>query len=226
MRYLFCLAFCMTTLFSSTMPTKAESPKEDATLIIIASSKSNYEFLVLQASEDSIFWSFKRDNRSQNDKGEFYRKEIQNREGKIAGDAGKLTAAFSMVLNLEKQVQESPQSQDKPTEDYISPYDFAMLLIDSTGIKSCQLSHKQQVELSHCEEMKPIFDVARENVVTDKRVMIQDLLYAGHEYARSLSKPATNTTNTTPQSVFPPVPANVDDLSETPKPKTPIKIGG
>ena len=207
MRYLFCLAFITMTLSALNVPIKAEPPKEDVTLVIIASynssSSSDFEFLTLRASRDLISWSFHRDNRSQNEKGEFDSKEIQSSEGKIIGEAERLTAAFSKVLNLEKQTLKSPQHEVISENDYISPYNFALILMDSTGVKTCQLSHKQQVELSHCEEMKPIFDIVKTNIATeDKLMMIRDLFYAGYEYPRSISKPTASKTGV---SEFPPV---------------------
>ena len=204
MRYLFCLVFIMMTLFALSMPIKAESPKEDVTLMIIATSNANYEFLVLQASHDLISWSFYRDDRSKNEKGEFDSKYTQSREGKVAGKAERLTAAFSKVLNLEKQIPKSPQNPDQSRDDYVSPYDFALILMDSTGVKACQLSHKQQVELSHCEELKPIFDITRTKVAGDKRMMMPDLFYAGHnEYLRE----TTSRINNSSVPEFPSVPA-------------------
>jgi hypothetical protein len=206
MRYLFCLAFITMTLSALNVPIKAEPPKEDVTLVIIASynssSSSDFEFLTLRASRDLISWSFHRDNRSQNEKGEFDSKEIQSSEGKIIGEAERLTAAFSKVLNLEKQTLKSPQNKDISENDYISPHNFALILMDSTGVKTCQLSHKQQVELSHSEEMKPIFDIVKTSIATDKRIMIRDLFYAGYEYPRSISKPTTSGTGV---SELPPV---------------------
>jgi len=207
MRYLFCLAFITMALSALNVPIKAEPPKEDVTLIFIASSNfsnfSDFEFLTLRASHDLISWSYHRDNRSQNEKGEFDSKKIQSSEGKIIGEAERLTAAFSKVLNLEKQTLKSPQNKDISENDYISPYNFALILMDSTGVKTCQLSHKQQVELSHCEEMKPIFDIVKTNIATaDKLMMMPDLFYAGYEYARSISKPTTSKTGV---SELPPV---------------------
>ncbi len=215
MRSLLCLVFTITTLLALNPSIKAESPKDDVTLIIIASSNSNFEFLTLQASNDSISWFFKRDDRYKNEEGEYTGKDIQNREGKVAGKAENLTAAFSKVMNLEKQPAAPLQIQSKFKDDWISPYDFAMVLIDSTGVKTCQLGHKQQVLLSYCEELKPIFDIARTEVALDKRVMMIDLLYAGREYLRSITKATTGQRNKTNVSQLPPTPEETGSFPKT-----------
>lgn len=185
MRYLLCETFIIMTLLTLNMPINAESPKEkeEATLIIVAMSNdidehSSQEFLVLQASENSIFWSFY--------EAPYYTKgldeeSLQKRKGKVHGKAERLTAAFSKVQNFEKQTLKSSQNHEKPNDGYITPYHFTLILMDSKEVNTCQLNHEQQVELSHCEELKPIFDIARKKIAGHKMMLMPDLLYAGYE---------------------------------------------
>lgn len=188
MRCLLCLAFTAVILFSLDTQTNAEHPKDDLTLIFVATSESfGQEFLFLRASGDQIFWSFYEGNESITTK-KHDPETLERTIGKVPGNSKNLRTSFAMVLNPEKQTQKPHIKQEQSKDDYISPYSFSIILVDKTeGVKTCRLTHEQQVQLSHCKELQPVFEVARTKVALHKGIMMTDLLYAGIPIARDIA---------------------------------------
>jgi hypothetical protein len=158
------------------MPVETSNVKdENATLIIVASDRSDYgnnEFLVLRAAGDTISWSFIYANgvteRGVNPEG-----RVEDK-GTVPGNSKLLRNAFRATLG--EITYTAPPKREKNQRN---PCYFSLILIDSIGVKTCQLwSGKQQRQLVHGDDLKSVFGEVRKKVF-GVGYMMSDLLQVG-----------------------------------------------
>jgi hypothetical protein len=144
-------------------------------LVVVSSSggeTDENEFLVMRATGNAILWSYIRP--------EGFTENGVNPVGKIeetgtaAGNAELLKKAFNATLG---EITDKTQPPRKETQRI--PRRFSLLLIDESGVKTCQLwSGKQRRRLVHGEELKALFSDVRKLVFGLGQDM-SDLLQVG-----------------------------------------------
>ena len=148
-------------LLSVLLITQADSAK-NATLIVVASDRSNSgdnEFLALEASGKSIDWKFMT-ARGHVARGVDPEGEVEA-QGKAAGDATMLRAAFERTLGVLKE----GDSHEFPDNDKRNPRYFSLMLLQGSHVKTCQLwSKKQHMILVQGNELKEVFSLIRKQV--------------------------------------------------------------
>jgi len=159
-------------------PAEANNDKGNgdmATLIVVASAGGDpgeNEFLVMRATGDTISWSFICE-KGFTDKGVDPEGKVEEK-GTIGGNPRLLRKAFRSTLG---EITETKQPQRKKNQRV--PYTFSLILIDSTGVKTCQLwSGKQQRQLVHGDDLKAVFGEVRKKVF-GVGYMMPDLLQVG-----------------------------------------------
>ncbi|MCE9545514.1 MAG: hypothetical protein K8T25_08350 [Planctomycetia bacterium] len=158
--------------------TPMEAAKDNdgtATLIVVASDRSdsgNNEFLVMRAAGDTISWAFicaKGFTAIGIDP-----EGTTEEKGTTGGNSNQLRRAFHATLG-EITGAAQPQRGKKQR----GPCYFSLILIDSTGVRTCQLwSGKQQRRLVHGDDLKAVFSEVRKKVF-GLGYMMPDLLQVG-----------------------------------------------
>lgn len=150
--------------------------KENTTTLIVVASRGGdpggTEFLVMRAAGGTISWSFicpiGFTKEGIDPEGE------AEATGAIIGNSSLLTGAFRAMRG---EITEKKQpARDK---DQRVPADFSLILLDSTGVKTCQLwSTKQRMRLVHGDDLKAVFSEVRMKVFGVGYLM-PDLLQVG-----------------------------------------------
>lgn len=150
--------------------------KENATTLIVVASRGGdpggTEFLVMRAAGGKISWSFicpiGFTKEGIDPEGE------AEANGVILGDSSLLTGAFRAMRG---EITERKQpARDKAQR---IPADFSLILLESTGVKTCQLwSTKQRMRLVHGDDLKAVFSEVRKKVFGVGYLM-PDLLQVG-----------------------------------------------
>jgi hypothetical protein len=159
-----------------TPPATSNAEKENTTTLIVVASTGGdpgeTEFLVMRAAGGTISWSFICP-RGFTKEGVDPEGEAEE-TGTIAGDSKLLTGAFRAMLG---EITEKKQPKRAKTQRV--PADFSLILIDSAGVKTCQLlSTKQRMRLVHGDDLKAVFSEVRKKVFGVGYLM-PDLLQVG-----------------------------------------------
>lgn len=141
------------------------------TLIVVAhAGRSGSEFLVMRARDDSISWQFI-EGKGYTEGGVDPEGEV-TKSGVVPGDAKALKEAFKATLG-EITDKERPKGPDQRV-----PARFSLILIDSSGVKTCELVSKaQRVRLVSAIGTKEAFAAAKKKVPFSIRIMMADLLH-------------------------------------------------
>jgi hypothetical protein len=159
-------------------PVASTTVIEKTTTLIVAGSRGSAfretEFLVMREKDGTISWSFI-DPIGRTTEGVDPEGEVKA-AGTIGGDSKLLTGAFRAMLG-EITEKKSP----KIGKDQRIPADFSLILINSEGVKTCELwSIKQRMRLVHGGELKDIFSEVRKKVF-GKGYTMPDLLLVGKD---------------------------------------------
>lgn len=151
--------------------------EKTTTLIVVGSRGSDAratEYLVMREKDGTISWSFI-------DRIGYTREGIDpegvvEANGTIDGDSKLLTGAFRAMLG--EITEKKPPKRDKGQR---VPADFSLILVNSEGVKTCELwSLKQRMRLVHGGELKDLFGEVRKKVFGVGYLM-PDLLLVGKD---------------------------------------------
>ena len=168
---------------------------DTATLMIVASDGGDpgrHEFLIIQAAGDTISWSLvcpkgftatgvDPEGAVVIDKGIDPEDKGRAAQGTIAGNPEQLRKAFRSTLG--EIAEAKPPKRGKNVK---VPADFSLILMDSAGVRTCQLwSGKQQKQLVFGDDLKDVFDEIRKKTwgAGFSGYMTQDLIYIGGQRA-------------------------------------------